>query len=122
MNHGPAWKTFILPNLAYGLAVWVAYYEGVTAVMWLVSGFAWFMCLAYMTCLSSKSACVASALRGNPAPNWLINLFDVSIGAALLAANAHWTAAAWIISAILMHAVAWRGAVLLSESDRQVRS
>ena len=93
--------TFLLWNAGYLAVVWIGFYEGVTAVAWLASTFVWFMVLSYAAALMDRGACERTFARGSPAPEWLENLFDVSVGAALLAAQAWWTAGAWVLSALI---------------------
>lgn len=102
----------LLPNVGYALAVWVGFYGGLTIVAWLTSAFAWFMVVCYATVLASPQSCLRSAERGLPCPGWVWSLADVSIGAALLAADAYWTAAGWILSAVLHYLIQWRGSVV----------
>jgi len=50
-------------------------------------------------------------LRAGPsqAKEWLGNLVEVSVGAALRAAQAWWPAGAWVLSAPIKRAIRWRG-------------
>lgn len=102
----------LLPNVGYALAVWAGFYGGLTIVAWLTSAFAWFMVVCYATVLASPQSCLRSAERGLPCPGWVWSLADVSIGAALLATDAYWTAAGWILSAVLHYLIQWRGSVV----------
>ena len=111
----------MLCNAGYLVAVWIGFYEGVAAVAWLASTFVWVMALIYASIWMDRTACARSIALGNPAPEWLGNLFDVSVGAALLATQAWWTAGAWVLSALIERAIRWRGRAALTESAADAR-
>jgi hypothetical protein len=109
---------FVLCNAGYLAVVWIGFYEGVAPVAWLASAFVWFMVAIYASIWVDRSACARSIALSSPAPEWLGNLFDVSVGAALLAAQAWWTAGAWVASALIERAIRWRGRAALDSMLR----
>jgi len=106
-------------NAALAVAAWIGFYLGVGWLATTVAVVVWAVLLIYLFTFFDAESCIRLAGRPEPMPDWVWTGFDVLIAVELVAADAHLTAAGWVMSAVVYHFIKFRGRILASDAGRR---
>ena len=92
---------WILSNSAFAAALYLAIFEEIPWLRYVVITFIWFMLLAYTPALLSSDLVEKMRGKTSPVPMWVVHSLDLIFFSLMLLANWYITSAAYALSCVI---------------------